>query len=561
MSRRIAESRPVCVGLTEIFFEGILRILSKNVFVRPSGQDKDNCGNWTLPCHSVRYAVKIARANDVIHIDYAEGKPYRECEHPRKNQTIMLDKSLSFHGFKGKAILYCEQTLDTFFAINSSEDTTLKIVFSNLSLAIRGGLLDAIYNISTKFELEFNFCDIKRSSYFVKASSLSCSIQVLNSSIRSDLDPISLNCHNLTARFNGSTFFSCQIKLSVANAVRNDSKPETTVHIYNCTFNMTKKPLPCDSLITIISGTSMLNMRIRSCTFVNFYGLVPMPKSAALMISSLVGRIETTIVLDKLHFENINCYSAVVYMHLWISPASKLFNVGILNSVFVNTTRAIQCYMERWSLLPFFENVQLYNNTFNNTNGIVRKEGLVYLAGGRYLFSSCRFLHNVPVYNPDFPLIRAESSVTITFENFSYNSYSIGETSRDGSIFYSNMYYIISYESITNDFVMKGNFTISCPQGYKINYNRNCHRSGDLTVCGLFRASCEQCEPKTYSLQRGIVHNNTANKITCRECPVGGNCLEGQVTSKKNFWGYKSNWTVKFLQCPLKYCKSLQTLL
>jgi hypothetical protein len=47
----------------------------------------------------------------------------------------MLDKSLSFYGFNGTAILHCEQTYP-FFEINSSENTTPKIAFSNLSLAI-----------------------------------------------------------------------------------------------------------------------------------------------------------------------------------------------------------------------------------------------------------------------------------------------------------------------------------------------------------------------------------------------------------------------------------------
>lgn len=40
----------------------------------------------------------------------------------------------------------------------------------------------------------------------------------------------------------------------------------------------------------------------------------------------------------------------------------------------------------------------------------------------------------------------------------------------------------------------------------------------------------------------------------CHDCPVGGNCFNGQLTSKPNFWGYESNQAVTFLQCPPKYC-------
>jgi hypothetical protein len=461
----------------------------------------------------------------------------------------MLDKSLSFYGFKGTAKLYCEQAY-SFFWVNSSEHTTPKIVFSNLALVGYGGLFNGVYNISSKFEVEFNFCDIRRSSYVVKASSISCSIQVLNSRIQSDLDPITTNCNNLTVRLTGSTFFSCQIKLS-AEVERNNSKLQSKVYIYNCTFIM-KKPSSCNSLVTIIPGTEVCNVTIKSSTFANFYGLAA-PKSSALIISSLVGRVETTIVLDDLRFENINCNSAVIYLHLLERPLGpKIFNVGIFNSVFSNTTRAIECYIDHFSLSPLFKYVILHNNTFNNTNGMIRRESLIYLASGSYVFSSCRFLHNVPVYSPAFPLMRVESSVAVTFENVSYYAYSTDKTCGNNI---PNMYYIISYESHRNYFKVKGNFTVSCPQGYQMNYNKNCAiETENLMLCDLFRASCEQCGPNTYSLEKGIVYNNSSNNIICHECPLGGTCLEGQVTSKKNFWGYKSNGKVQFLQCPSKYC-------
>ena len=85
------------------------------MFVSHRGQDEDNCGNWTNACRSVRHAVKISNANDVIRIDYAEGRPYQECEQLiGGNQAIMLDKSLSFYGFNGSAILHCEQTYTHF---------------------------------------------------------------------------------------------------------------------------------------------------------------------------------------------------------------------------------------------------------------------------------------------------------------------------------------------------------------------------------------------------------------------------------------------------------------
>ena len=112
------------------------------MFVSHRGKDEDFCGDWTFPCRSVRQAVNISSANDVIYIDYAEGRPYKECEHliSNENQTIILDKSLAFFGLNGSGILNCAQTYP-FFQVNSAAYTTIKIVFSNLSLASRGNFL------------------------------------------------------------------------------------------------------------------------------------------------------------------------------------------------------------------------------------------------------------------------------------------------------------------------------------------------------------------------------------------------------------------------------------
>jgi hypothetical protein len=122
------------------------------------------------------------------------------------------------------------------------------------------------------------------------------------------------------------------------------------------------------------------------------------------------------------------------------------------------------------------------------------------------------------------------------------------------------MFYVLSYDSIaiTDEgagLVVKGYFTMLCPPGYRMNLKAMSDNSADIPVnYWLFAAFCEQCPRKTYSLDRGEAHNTRSNHITCHECPVGGNCVEGQVTSKPNFWGYKSNQNVEFLQCPPKYC-------
>ena len=73
-------------------------------------------------------------------------------------------------------------------------------------------------------------------------------------------------------------------------------------------------------------------------------------------------------------------------------------------------------------------------------------------------------------------------------------------------------------------------------------------------LCSYFTATCEQCPRRTYSLERGELFNNLTKPVVCQACPKGGNCVNGHVTAKPNFWGYRLNQDVTFLQCPRKYC-------
>ena len=524
----------------------------KSVFVSHRGQDINGCGNWTLPCRSVRHAVKISSDNDVIHIDYANGRPYKECEQviPKENHTIMLNKSLSFHGFNGQARLHCEKKMN-FFRINSSGHTTLRIVFFNLSLVSRAVLLNT--STSSRFELEFDFCDIQRSAYFIRAVSLSCSIHLLNSSIHSYQDPIYAECTYLTVRLNGSTFFSCMVTFSSKRDFSyNDygRKAELDVHIYNCTFIPINRQLPCDYIVGIDPENAISNIRVEYSVFLNFYNLKAVRRSSAFCIFWFSDRINLqSLVLDSLHFENITCYYAVVNIRLSNKQNKSPNTLSIVNSRFLNTTRAFRCVVSGTSIFPKI-GVWLYNNIFNITHGgIFGNEGSVYLVGGSYTFSLCHFFQYVPDYNPEFSLIHFEDSPTVEFRNCEYETYLILKTSRNGNSLTSNyMFYAISFDSLGGQFTING-LAIICPKGYMMNLHAQF--SVDWS---LYTALCVQCPRNTYSLDRGKAHDTKSNNITCHECPVGGNCVEGQVLSKPNFWGYESSHTVQFLQCPPKYC-------
>lgn len=76
--------------------------MTSSLFVSHHGDDFNDCTNWSVPCRTVRHAVKISNDGDHIYIDYAERKPYNECEGATESSgSIELSKSISFHGLKG----------------------------------------------------------------------------------------------------------------------------------------------------------------------------------------------------------------------------------------------------------------------------------------------------------------------------------------------------------------------------------------------------------------------------------------------------------------------------
>ena len=57
--------------------------------------------------------------------------------------------------------------------------------------------------------------------------------------------------------------------------------------------------------------------------------------------------------------------------------------------------------------------------------------------------------------------------------------------------------------SLSSGIILKKDFKILCPQGYKLNAQRQCRRLIILYVCYYINVQCEQCPTKTYTLVRG----------------------------------------------------------
>ena len=74
-----------------------------------------------------------------------------------------------------------------------------------------------------------------------------------------------------------------------------------------------------------------------------------------------------------------------------------------------------------------------------------------------------------------------------------------------------------------------------------------------------FTVKCSACSPHQYSLLKGNMGPklNNQSHIHCYDCPIGGNCTNGQIKATDNFWGFrkKGNYNeIRFTACPYGYC-------
>ena len=120
---------------------GIQDVMTYSIFVGHDGVDLINCGNWTMPCRTVRYAVKMSNDGDQIYIDYAQGKPYMECQNVTQSEPwlctsdpIEVTTSISFHGVNGNAEIQCHKSCKLFKITNSRFYPT-QIKFFNLVIS------------------------------------------------------------------------------------------------------------------------------------------------------------------------------------------------------------------------------------------------------------------------------------------------------------------------------------------------------------------------------------------------------------------------------------------
>ena len=563
------------------FLIGFQDVFSRNLFVSHRGQDAVSCGNSSSPCRSIRFAVNVSSSEDIILIEHAQGKPYKECEHFRDWKcSIQLTKSLSFIGINGKAAIHCRRFCNLFKistqgrTLSSSRIKFVNVIISRTDIAV--------LSLKANVEVVLERCILKNNDVGVyMKGSTHCSIRTFNTSFEESTSwAMRTNCVNLTAHFVSTLFKASPVSLQTFI----DSHGHwqiTEVFISSCVFDGKGKPLGlCAQLLKINLLAVIVNVTIDSSNFTNHRGNCPGGQTNALYIldNSYCKRKLTLITLNKLYVENN--YSPLAAMKL--VPFYKIktsFKVELLNTVFRNNTRNLIAGMKSSSRSRFRgPTILLTNTTFlknNYVSGLTNRPTVHFLKG-RIQLTSCHFLDNICGDLPTSAVVMISDFAVVKFKDCYYETSQVRGKSlqvyaapRSRLIFTgNNTFNIVTLKSNRQIFThmppeIEGNFgtirlqgilKILCPQGYVLKSQSKCKIYKNKILWVYFQSTCEQCPPKTYSLERGKLYNNITNKLKCQDCPRGGLCEGGQVTAKPNFWGYRRKERVSFLACPPDYC-------
>ncbi len=558
-------------------------MFTKSLLVSHDGVNVFGCGNWTTPCRTLRYAVLISTSGDEILIDHAQKKPYEECDNfPRSTSVIQLDKSLSFTGVNGTAVVQCKKWFRLFIINSTSNLRVVRIVMSNMVLSTSYTLIHC--EKGSRFQLLLHRC-VFRNYYFAISAKLNihCSIGVFNCTFDGNThSSIVTSCRNLTAQLVGNTFLISPVNLRTVSDSKNIRWQLIEVLVSRCGFCGEQKLL-CTAPLTISPSAAFVNITVELSVFKEQKGKCPSSRVNVLHIHGVYSktRKQTIINLHKLSFENNYCTGAMVRL-IPVYVRGTVFKVAITNSLFRNTTSAlyVRFYGTRAGSIAG-DGIFLSNNTFLNTYKASMNPWFnIHLGNGKYRISNCNFINNIGGDNPYDAVIRVNSAhaiVAIFKDCYFENSHARSSSTQ---IFAENNHRLLFYNNNTMNMTrlnkersiitftsnkpsggarnlrLRGDLKVLCPYGYVIASNKYCQEAKNKKYieCAYFSVSCKLCPRNTYSITRAVLHNNITSQIQCHDCVKGGQCFEGILTAKPDFWGYKINQTVRFLRCPRDYC-------
>ena len=501
-----------------------------------------------------------------------------ECEN-LKNTTfsIELTKSLSFHGINGKAEIRCDKWYDLFSIISTSFNV-ISVNFFNL--VISNSNIVARINAGTRSALLFQDTLVKNNLMSIYSKySFYCSILISNSIFEHNLPGgIRLQCFNVIAQIISSTF-----KLNPLLFANIGDKPPR-VRLQNMTVLVQSTVVDgestqtCVDMFAIQLFAATLNVTITDSHFKNHIANCrPKDEISALHMYGRNSNIlkVARIFLSNLSMENNYNHYATLCLALDYNVFTDV-EVILRDSTFRNNSAALRVkpYNRSKHSRPKFI-IFLENNTFvENIDKLLEPNAAsIYFEYGKSHVSSCRFFNNKADGSPYAGVVTISEHAVVTFSNSYFENYQTD--TKSNQLFASgnnvlrftgnNTFNLIALKERQSVFiriptgmsagaVIKKDFHVLCPQGFKINSQRRCINIQNGIICYYIDLECEQCPRKTYTLERGELIFNTSNSIQCKQCPRGGDCDSGLVTARPTFWGHKYKLKIVFVQCLPGYC-------
>ena len=503
-----------------------------------------------------------------------------ECQNLTLSRRYSMDlsKSISFYGINGKTEIQCTKVY-TLFKIGSSSSEVTRIKFNNL--VISKSNIVARIDAGTNMDLTFHRTLIRNSIHAIYGkNSTYCSLLITNSSLQHS--QIRLQCSNVNVHFVSSSFIRGPVLFT--NLGNKPPRSQGMFVSVRNTFVDGKHSQMCDlDLFAIKPLAAAINVTISDSVFKNH--LAKCRFSHEISTVHIYGHNTNVenysyIFLSKLLVENTYTTWAALAFRVGYQQSTKV-KAMIRDCTFRNNSGALRvssrAHKRTSRKTP---TILLENNTFvDHRNEQIEPNvaAAIYFDRGKSRVTSCCFFDNMAGENPYTGVVTISKDTTVTF----FNSYFENRQTDAGSnqlfvkgnrmtnFIGNNTFNLLALKkrqsvliripnTVRTGLVLRKNFKIICPQGYKINPAKECKDIKDAILCYYVNFECQRCPTKTYTIERGELIFNTSNDIKCRECPRGGDCDVGLIKAKDNFWGYAKFLEVKFVQCPPGYCCELE---
>jgi hypothetical protein len=441
----------------------------------------------------------MSNDGDQIYIDYAQGRPYMECENVTQSTcTIELTKSVSLYGINGRAELQCNKGCK-FFIIKSPSFNITRIKFFNLIISSSNVVTEI--DKGARMELVYQNMLVRDNNYAIYSEhSTDCSILITNSSFENNFNlGIYLRCSNLTARITSSTFELTPVSLTnIANTLTRWQKTE--ILIQDTIFNG-KSIHTCVALLAIKPFAAIFNVTITDSEFKNHLAVcrsqINKYQYSTVYIYDHQSRprnitfIFLSNLLVKNNYNNLPVLSLIVG---FLDYTEVEFMIR--DSIFWNNSYALFVSTDNFGRHPGskYPIIIHENNTFvKNIYDLLKPDGAaaIYFGKGKSLVSSCRFFDNGPGQNPYMGVVKISEMASVTF----FNSYFENRQTKalSNQLFASgnrlvkfageNTFNLVALKesqtvfvriptALSNGVIMRKNFKILCPHGYKLHAQR-----------------------------------------------------------------------------------------